>query len=395
MGFATHPHLPIVALATSTAVAVCSVPFSQPVPKLLYHERVSGIKCIAFRPNAGNTIAVGYDGGIAIFTQKDEMVVKSTCLEGYHPGSSSWVTFFSEPRLGAVSSLSWDSFGEYMIAGSATSGKVGIWRIVGKQFSLLSYTGPVEFVLWSPFDDFLFTSHAGGILNFWDKSNKQELIRMNAQAAAFSPDGKYVAIATNNLYIYSLSHDKKEIVKCVFIEPNANIAFEKSTDDKIELGEIENVAWSHDGERIGISFSALPMVALYSVRKLNESFTLFAIGYVNPTSYSVDDPPHVNSISFVPNADRGSVLCVCYSDAIVTFTPLYYHSLSPPPKTQKVIIPTIRPVVFSQPSSTSQTPLPLSPIPPISPVSPGYILSPSKAPGYKTLFDNLRSPGLS
>jgi hypothetical protein len=35
----------------------------------------------------------------------------------------------------------------------------------------------------------------------------------NVQAAAFSPDGKFVAIATNNLYIYSLSHDKKEIGK--------------------------------------------------------------------------------------------------------------------------------------------------------------------------------------
>ena len=47
-----------------------------------------------------------------------------------------------------------------MIAGSAVSGKVGVWRMVGQHFSLLSYTGPVEFVLWSPFDDFLFTSHA-------------------------------------------------------------------------------------------------------------------------------------------------------------------------------------------------------------------------------------------
>lgn len=81
------------------------------------------------------------------------------------------------------------------------------------------------------------------------------------------------------------------IAKCVFVEPYVNLA--KSPEgvlseyDKIfslfilinvnlyyRLHTVESLAWSQDGRRIALSFSALPTVALYAVTQLNQTFTL-------------------------------------------------------------------------------------------------------------------------
>jgi aladin len=147
----------------------------------LIHELQQGVKCMAWKPMSGTTLAVGCDTGIAIWrvaldvkeveidhlrenslflvsgsnTLSNQPKIAKTKIKSTKP----YMRFLTMPKEKAVNNLSWDPRGERLAVTSTGYGTIVIWDVATEEYSTLdSIRFHAKIVEWSPTGEFLFVA---------------------------------------------------------------------------------------------------------------------------------------------------------------------------------------------------------------------------------------------
>lgn len=348
VNFDWHPYLQRFAFANPCNNNICiyDLKISAGVA-WLQHDFQNEVKCIAWRPIAGSSLAVGCRHGICfwkLMLSKDS----SSLATGRAQDQNSYMEFLQTPKGMSTNTLSWSPSGRYLSSGH-DSPHVLIWDI-----SMLGMHGRTNFtwtplfpslyggvssLSWSPDGNFLFAAGPSSCC-LWETMTWKELFLKNGTGTenlnnsgisiSWSKDSKMIAFSWNNtLWFYSIPAspprvEAKPIQDIVFDRPIQQISWDTSLTDVTG--------------RLVVSLQNDPHILLYSTVS-QPVLTVHQIGSIKgplQQNQGSPQPPKLDSnkskyysgriLSFHPNFGCGSLLSVFWENGKLAFYPMYYRA---------------------------------------------------------------------
>jgi WD40 repeat protein len=181
-GIAFSPDSQLLALASINSVQLRNVSTGKLLQTLDGHT--DRLRRIIFSPDGQTLITAGRDGNICIWN------TKAGNLERIGDGFTS-----------GVQSIAFSSDGHTLVSGGGrANGRLEVWDAISRNHlrTLVSHTGCVGSVVFSPDGQMLASGASDGTIQLWDTSTGQMLnsFRSNTQyisSVTFSPDGHFIA----------------------------------------------------------------------------------------------------------------------------------------------------------------------------------------------------------
>jgi len=330
---------------------------NQVKPISLWFELQSNVKDLQWKPFYPFILAVASDNGVILWeiditdlkiSLKNVTTASTTgstsSILGYsnqyhhHYSSKTCSTILNYPYF-TPTTITWSSNGMLLACGSPTFSSILIWDIASRVPSFVPRHGGNSFLSWSKKSDNLLScsasSGSGGNSNFriwnisnWNYNNQEWKVPSSYQTGAWSEQGDFLAVAsTDKIYFVQCLHKAFDSGSgnLVYIEKTSSYKIFQNNQDVFVGGHIKKIAWSPDGQRLAVIFflnrhsnDSDTLIALYRV-KTSPKFSLTPRGFIKKRESSA------NSISFVPNYSKGSLLSVAYNDGCISFFPLLYR----------------------------------------------------------------------
>eukprot|EP00878_Enallax_costatus_P009372 GHUV01009794.1.p1 GENE.GHUV01009794.1~~GHUV01009794.1.p1 ORF type:complete len:356 (+),score=107.10 GHUV01009794.1:214-1281(+) len=261
---------------------------------LLLHVQVSSV---AWRPVHSSMLAVGCEGGVALWSLGRLPLAASNRSGGSGPPAAGWVTFLPFKKGCRVSSLSWSPDGRLLAGSSSDCNRMTVWDVaLGVGANLRLGLQPVTCVLWSPDGNYLFAAARTGRFFMYETTTwsvrSWDTPRGSAvTAAAWAPDSSVVLLAmSNSSYLVAL-HLVGEAPKLIeqllpiMLPGVSDIQPEDQPAGTTTAACIQSIAWDPTGNRLAVILGkphpAAGTVALYSTA-YSPVVECKLIGYTQP-----------------------------------------------------------------------------------------------------------------
>ncbi|GAM17023.1 hypothetical protein SAMD00019534_001980, partial [Acytostelium subglobosum LB1] len=278
--FAWHPQQQIMAVCNSNDIVLIynfqqhgrAMMLSAP-PLSLWMEFQVGVTDLQWKPNAPYTLAIATKNGVVIW-EIDFNDIRSVPSNASKSNTNAIVLTY--PYF-APTTLSWSSNGLQLASGSPGIHSVIVWDVASRVPTSIARHGGNAHISFSPHDQFLLSASHHNIRIFdtskWDYNNKQwnftsHHVGGHIRSIAISPDGNRLAV--------------------IFLK-------NRSTTNNDTL------------------------IALYRL-KTTPNLSITPRGFLKKRNHPVQ------SISFVPNYTKGSLLSAVYNDGVITYFPLLYNT---------------------------------------------------------------------
>ncbi|XP_062517725.1 aladin-like [Corticium candelabrum] len=328
---AWHPIIPKLAVAGNDDVVRIFCLETETWPQLK-HKLQKHVACLAWRPLAWNTLAVGCKCGVVVWNV-DPQIARPSSNAMQHLSCG----------IGPITSVSWNSTGRLLAAASPAHTTIMVWAVESERSVPLHRFGGggIPFLLWSPDGSHVVSSSTSKFFRVWETQmwtcEKYSNMSDRLQSACWSPSGQILVFAVRgesclySLWFTSSSGDSSTsrpsvgnqvCVKCVDLSP---YTFSTQRGDVTVGGHVQSLAWDSRGERLAILCTPnSPGAELIIICRTRETPTVEIIpsGFIRgPNSSGL---PHC--ISFQSNFEHGALLSVGWSNRQVTFVPLYFES---------------------------------------------------------------------
>lgn len=206
--------------------------------------------------------------GTTLASAGDDQTVRLWNIYSYAYGGQSTAVAVLTGHTGRVDSVDWSPDGLTLASAASTDGSIRLWSAAGKALRTISFSPTAAdgstLLYWSPDSQYLAARYSDNNLDIWnaDGTISTSLRDGNAQINAFawSPDGRYYAVATVNrgLVIYTFIKGEKSIQRSL---SQSAAAF--------------SIQWSADGRHIAalVNPGALVVWDLTSGREVSVRLT--------------------------------------------------------------------------------------------------------------------------
>jgi len=289
------------------------------------HKGISNIRAIAWRPCAANTIAVGCDMGVALYS--------------FNINSNNNIKYLRHEGHTSCTRLTWNSDGSKLASASPHDFSVRLWDVASGTSVRVCTDGSV--ISFSPnIADLLVVANAlKASFRFWStdtwEGERWNLLSGVPTAVAWHPKSTHFALASRGdscVHFFKLKIDQSA----------ASIVHSEITSlPKLGPGGIPRaLAWDNTGERFAVIFhhdqhqgafedfqvdtNRRFLVALYNT-STNPNFTIAPIGYVAGPPKS--GPPLDIQFKCRGGIKATSVLAVAWACGDITFTQMFFQAM--------------------------------------------------------------------
>ncbi|KAF2070996.1 hypothetical protein CYY_007691 [Polysphondylium violaceum] len=325
-------------------------------PLSLWFELQTNVQDLQWKPFHPYILAVASDNGVILWEidiNDLKMSVKNISTSTSMPMASTGVHHqgYNQSKTNSSilnypyfrpTTITWSSNGMLLACGSPTFSSILMWDVASRVPSFVPRHGGNSFLCWSKTTDNLLSCSAASSgnknnsnsnfriwnISNWSYNNQEWKVPSSYQTGAWSDKGDFLAVAsTDKIYFIQCLHKAFDsgAGELVFIEKTSSYKIFYNNQDIFVGGHIKKIAWSPDGQRLAVIFflnrhsnDSDTMIALYRV-KTSPKFTLTPRGFIKKRESSA------NSIAFVPNYSKGSLLSVSYNDGCISFFPLLYR----------------------------------------------------------------------
>lgn len=184
----------------------------------------------------------------------------------------------------------------------------------------------MSLVTWSPDGAKLFAATPGRTFRVWscqDWSPERWSVggaKGRVSAAAWSPSGDHVVFSvTDETVLYAMSFTAGAGDAAIPVVDLSQLAVHDGQEEIIAGGLVQSLAWDATGQRIAVSFSSTPLVALLAARP-GTSLSISPVGWVRG---GVAEWPAC--LQFQPSETvGGAVLTVGWSSGRIQHLPLVF-----------------------------------------------------------------------
>eukprot|EP00111_Clytia_hemisphaerica_P011560 TCONS_00033984-protein len=336
--FACHPHTTRLAIVLENRIKVlCLNRANSNNEIILKDKRVSKITCLAWRPKAAMSLAVGSSEGILIWLLDPNITNK-------RPGVSATRYLKSNDMPNEVNSLSWSPCAKLVACSCKKTTSIWIWNILSQSHSAVQRVGSdLSFVDWSPCGQRLLSSTYSGIFRIWETKTwdcaKWADLNGRCTNSCWSTDGSHLLFTVNgDAYIYYTQFfaNKAEnsidiggtgvATKCADLTSFTS-DIEDDEQYQQEQCHIVEMAWDSTNSRLAVIVQndGKRKIALYHTQ-VKPQLQLVPCGFINGEEHE-----EAIQIEFLNGFDKGALLAVYWSSGSMSFIPLYFnHQLNSP-----------------------------------------------------------------
>lgn len=295
----------------------------------LEHEFQKEIHSLEWRPNCGNTLAVGCKYGVCLWSILNKRVgsKSDSSLIDEH----AWMNYLKYPNVVPVNALSWSPSGKYLATGSVNYNGVVVWDVdIENPTPLAEFCmGGVTKVLFSPDGQYLFASTTENTFRVWETgtwtNEKWKTNKSYVQTACWSADGNLLAFSEANdckVYIVRFSTLKGKIegvlVKVLDFSPYSVTLASKRVIDV--GGAIESLAWDGSNRRFMVSFANSELIANLQCNNISQTIDFYPVGYIRGPHKGGSSP----ILQFSSEFPKGALLASCWRNGKISLYPLYF-----------------------------------------------------------------------
>lgn len=313
------------------------------------HRNLTHLTCIAFRPYAGRTLALGGKFGAFLLERQNLIPLVSTPLDASHAN---------------ISCLDWSPEGHWLATASGDNQSVRVWDIATRTYRTLRYKGSFVKFNPNPTTHLLFVADAAGSnFRLWDlrnwKAERWGSLAGPVVSAAWSPDGSTLLFSTQNascIHVLTLSNPSYQppasaAHRSLIDNLNNTIKGRETAITKVEMTVLPRegpggspIAMELDptGERLAVIYEVPEdespniesnptvkddphrrfSVALYATQFI-PAFTMTPIGYINGPENA--GPPVAIKFKPQPVGAAGATLACMWRSGQITFSHLFFN----------------------------------------------------------------------
>ncbi|EFA84466.1 WD40 repeat-containing protein [Heterostelium album PN500] len=286
-------------------------------PLTLWTEHQTNVTDIQWKPHTPYTLAVATENGIILWEiDINELKTPNSARQQSNNNSRTNATVLCHPYF-KPTTLSWSSNGLYLASGSNQLYSIVLWDVASRVPTLLPRYGGNTLLSYSPIsNEFLLSASRENFRIFdtskWDYNNKQWNQSFNYVSCAWTPAGDYLAISYNDQINFIQCKNKalETSGDLVYVEKTTTYKAYQNNTEVYVGGHIKKIAISPDGNRLAVIFLRNrssndndTLVALYRL-KTTPNLSLTPRGFLKKRNQPIQ------SISFVPNYSKGSLLSV-------------------------------------------------------------------------------------
>ncbi|KAJ1672917.1 hypothetical protein EV182_006234 [Spiromyces aspiralis] len=317
---AWHPHKSLLAMVhgETNSILIYDLANDMWFPNVLRHEKMTGIRSLAWQPSGGLTLAAGCNEGVALWR-----IIQ--------PQPAPWMTLLECDGGAAVRMVGFDPFGRYLAAGSSS---LDIWDVALETKVTLRRSGRVDRAGWSPDGAYLYTLSDKG-LRVWDtKDWGCQVWKERIRCACWTSDSQglfFCMEGASDVYMLII---ESRIVNVVGTFPSYRSSYDGDEDDIIVGGAIDKMALDPTGSRLVLSF--LPgddatdpsLLAVYFVH----SRELMPGGFIRGPDWGNVGPkvrftnPGLSCMAFASHYEQGCLLGAAWANGKVSFIPMHFNS---------------------------------------------------------------------
>ncbi|EGG20826.1 WD40 repeat-containing protein [Cavenderia fasciculata] len=302
-------------------------------PLALWMEFQSSVIDMQWKTHNPLTLAVSCKNGIILWeidlNDFNSLVAKNNINKMTQPSMTN-ATILNYPCF-IPTTMSWRSDGLLLASGSRSLNSIVVWDVASRVPSLVPRYGGNAVVSFSPMDDLLLSASNENTRIFetskWDYNNKQWAFNSNYISSGWTPLGDYLALASGD-QINFIQYKNKALDtfggNLVHVEKTTTFKITQNGNDYHVGGHIRQIAISPDGTRMAVIFLKNRsetdndrLIAIYRI-KTHPTLIITPRGFIRKLDQSLQ------SIQFVPNYSKGSLLSATYVDGVVSFFPLLY-----------------------------------------------------------------------
>ncbi|KAJ7555751.1 hypothetical protein O6H91_05G053400 [Diphasiastrum complanatum] len=307
-------------------------------PYVLAGDSQKGVEAIAWRPNAGATLAVACKGGICIWAASypgSIAPVRSGMISflgtSSKPTGARWVLvdYFRYNGQFPITTLSWSPCGKLLATACKEDSSFLVWDVaLGESTPLRRGLGGISLLSWSPTGDYLLSCNMNGIFHIWETntwtSEPWSSTGSYVVSAMWSPDARVLLCAFNQTTTLGALHFAGR-------PPSLDVhllPLELPEIDAITGGEgsIEKMAWDGTGERLAVSYTGgdginAGLLAIYDTRQA-PILTASLLGFVRGPGVAAKPL----AFAFHSKLRQGALLAVCWSTGYCCIYPMLFRT---------------------------------------------------------------------
>ncbi|EDV26253.1 uncharacterized protein TRIADDRAFT_54056 [Trichoplax adhaerens] len=295
VALAWHPHISKFAVGfKDNTVRIMSL--TNDKYNLLKHGQQEGVTCLAWRPFAGSTLAVGGLHGIIIWYLNSTR--DTTSRQG--------IRLLECKKHSPVVTMAWSPTGNYLASGCPLDNALMIWDVESETCTPLRRSGGISLLKWSPDGSKLFAASSESIFRVWETRwwSCEKWSRLKSSYGKLGSSGE-VATNLTNLQRFEFGNGVKV------------------------GGNICNLSWENDGSRLAVTFSnndddeeSNSEVIVTFLTTLKPNFRISLCGFIRGEANETPD-----LIEFHSSRINKTLLSVCWSSGYMSFIPFYLNEL--------------------------------------------------------------------
>ncbi|KAM9964515.1 hypothetical protein ACTFIW_004284 [Dictyostelium discoideum] len=311
-------------------------------PLTLWFELQSKVYDIQWKPFLPYTLAVACENGIILWEIdiSDLKVELKRTSPNYRINQSSTCANILNYPYFLSNTITWSSNGLQLACGSTNHSSILLWDVVSRVPTFIPRYNGNSLLVWSPKNDYLLS--CGGKtcrifdISKWDYNNKEWPMLTNYQTGSWNGKGEYLAVASGDRiqFIQCINRAFESGGELMYVEKTSTYRLQNvgaiggsgSSSGELFLGgHIKKIAWSPDSQRLAVIFylnsksrNNDTYCAIYKI-KTYPKFSVTPRGFIRSKDQSIQ------SVSFVPNYKKGSLLSIAYNDGTIKFFPLLYQ----------------------------------------------------------------------